>query len=184
MSPPALDRVVKTCVAKDPEECWQSAGDVVKELKDLLTLAADTTNPHAQYSVAEVHSCWYHASWLCPLHRSVQSRSYRPRLALPMAATNRPADSKSSMGSRSILRPMGRVHRCYRFTATTKASPTREINDGLLAPRFAPSQRGWVLKGFLVSVSPTVLASEGRDGDDRWTSYGLSRRSSRRLNLP
>jgi Tol biopolymer transport system component len=32
MSPPALDRVVKTCLAKDPEDRWQSAGDVGKEL--------------------------------------------------------------------------------------------------------------------------------------------------------
>ena len=27
---------------------------------------------------------------------------------------------------------------------------TREINDGLLAPRFAPSQRAWVLSGTFV----------------------------------
>ncbi len=33
MTPPALDRVVRTCLAKDPEERWQSAGDVAKELK-------------------------------------------------------------------------------------------------------------------------------------------------------
>ena len=33
MSPPALDRVVKTCLEKDPEDRWQSAGDVGKELK-------------------------------------------------------------------------------------------------------------------------------------------------------
>ncbi|HTO89081.1 MAG TPA: protein kinase [Thermoanaerobaculia bacterium] len=33
MAPPALDRVVKTCLAKDPEERWQSAGDVGKELR-------------------------------------------------------------------------------------------------------------------------------------------------------
>jgi eukaryotic-like serine/threonine-protein kinase len=33
MSPPALDRVVKACLAKDPEDRWQSAGDVAKELK-------------------------------------------------------------------------------------------------------------------------------------------------------
>jgi hypothetical protein len=44
---------------------------------------------------------------------------------------------------------------------------TREINDGLLAPRFARSQRAWVLTGFLVSVNPAVPASEGRDADDR-----------------
>jgi Tol biopolymer transport system component len=33
MTPPALDRVVRTCLAKDPDERWQSAGDVAKELK-------------------------------------------------------------------------------------------------------------------------------------------------------
>ena len=33
MAPVALDRIVKTCVAKDPEDRWQSAGDVGKELK-------------------------------------------------------------------------------------------------------------------------------------------------------
>jgi Tol biopolymer transport system component len=33
MSPPALDRVVKTCVAKDPEDRWQSAADIKRELR-------------------------------------------------------------------------------------------------------------------------------------------------------
>jgi Tol biopolymer transport system component len=33
MSPPTLDRIVRTCLAKDPEERWQSAGDVGKELR-------------------------------------------------------------------------------------------------------------------------------------------------------
>ena len=32
-TPPALDRLVRTCLAKDPEERWQSAGDIAKELK-------------------------------------------------------------------------------------------------------------------------------------------------------
>lgn len=44
---------------------------------------------------------------------------------------------------------------------------TREINDGLLAPRFAPSERAWVLTGFRVAVTPAVPASDGRDSDDR-----------------
>ena len=44
---------------------------------------------------------------------------------------------------------------------------TREINDGYLAPRFAPSQRAWVLTGAIRSVDPAVDASQGRDGDDR-----------------
>ena len=32
-APPALDRVVKTCLAKDPEDRWQSAGDLARELQ-------------------------------------------------------------------------------------------------------------------------------------------------------
>jgi len=52
-------------------------------------------------------------------------------------------------------------------TVFNRFAVTREINDGLLAPRFAPSQRGWVITGFLVPVTPAVPASAGRDGDDR-----------------
>lgn len=44
---------------------------------------------------------------------------------------------------------------------------TREINDGILAPRFAPSQRAWVLTGFFVHVKPAVAASIPRDNDNR-----------------
>jgi serine/threonine protein kinase/Tol biopolymer transport system component len=34
MTPPALERVVKTCLAKDPEDRWQSARDVVLQLRE------------------------------------------------------------------------------------------------------------------------------------------------------
>jgi Tol biopolymer transport system component len=33
MSPPALERLVQQCLAKDPDERWQSAGDVRRELE-------------------------------------------------------------------------------------------------------------------------------------------------------
>ena len=33
LTPPALDRVVKTCLAKDPDDRWQSAGDIARQLK-------------------------------------------------------------------------------------------------------------------------------------------------------
>jgi len=52
-------------------------------------------------------------------------------------------------------------------TVFNRFAVTREINDGLLAPRFSPSQRAWVLTGARVPVSPAVPASAGRDGDDR-----------------
>jgi len=52
-------------------------------------------------------------------------------------------------------------------TQFNRFAVTREINDGLLAPRFAPSQRAWVLSGGQVPVSPAVPASQGEDADDR-----------------
>jgi hypothetical protein len=44
---------------------------------------------------------------------------------------------------------------------------TREINDGLLAPRFAPSERAYVLSGFRSLVTPAVAASVPADADLR-----------------
>jgi hypothetical protein len=44
---------------------------------------------------------------------------------------------------------------------------TREIDDGLLAPRFAPSERAWVLAGSRVAVEPPVSASVPVDDDLR-----------------
>jgi hypothetical protein len=52
-------------------------------------------------------------------------------------------------------------------TQFNRFAVTREINDGLLAPRFAPSQRAWVLSGTIARVSPAVPASAGEDSDDR-----------------
>jgi serine/threonine protein kinase len=37
LAPDALDRLVKKCLAKDPDERWQSAGDLTSELKWIAT---------------------------------------------------------------------------------------------------------------------------------------------------
>ena len=52
-------------------------------------------------------------------------------------------------------------------TGFDRYAMTREINDGFLAPRFAPSQRGYVLSGFRAVVDPSVPASAGTDNDLR-----------------
>jgi Tol biopolymer transport system component/predicted Ser/Thr protein kinase len=44
LTPPALDRLVATCLAKDPDERWQSARDLTRELK---WSAASAAQPHA-----------------------------------------------------------------------------------------------------------------------------------------
>ena len=65
--------------------------------------------------------------------------------------------------------PEGRDNTCIFLVPRSynRFAVTREINDGLLAPRFAPSTRAWVLSGTLVTGFPVIAASEGRDSDDR-----------------
>ena len=52
-------------------------------------------------------------------------------------------------------------------SAFNRFAVTRELNDGLLAPRFAPSERAYVLGGFLTRVQPAVGASVPVDADLR-----------------
>ena len=33
LTPPTLDHIVRRCLAKQPEDRWQSAGDLMRELK-------------------------------------------------------------------------------------------------------------------------------------------------------
>src|SRR6202521_4018882 len=47
MTPPQLDRIVKTCMAKDPDERWQTAGDLCRELKWIAEGGSQTAVPAA-----------------------------------------------------------------------------------------------------------------------------------------
>lgn len=40
-SPPALERLIRTCLAKDPEERWQSARDVLLQLRAIASSSAE-----------------------------------------------------------------------------------------------------------------------------------------------
>jgi serine/threonine protein kinase len=48
LTPPLLDRVVKRCLAKDPEERWQTARDLAAELKFIHESASQAALPPAK----------------------------------------------------------------------------------------------------------------------------------------
>jgi hypothetical protein len=50
---------------------------------------------------------------------------------------------------------------------TTQIGVLRALATLALAPRFEPSQRAWVLSGFLTLVQPAVRASVPQDADLR-----------------
>jgi eukaryotic-like serine/threonine-protein kinase len=44
MTPPALERIVKSCLAKDPDERWQSAADLARDLKWIAEPGSQSTS--------------------------------------------------------------------------------------------------------------------------------------------
>ncbi len=66
MTPPALDRVVKTCLAKDPEDRWQTAHDVASELRWIAEGGSQAGVPAPLSRAAAAGSgwpgCWREAS--------------------------------------------------------------------------------------------------------------------------
>jgi predicted Ser/Thr protein kinase len=47
ITPPAFEHLVQKCLAKDPEDRWQSAGDVAAQLKWISTQTSQSTAPSA-----------------------------------------------------------------------------------------------------------------------------------------
>ena len=60
MTPPALQRVVKKCLAKDPDERWQSASDLASELNWIAEGGSQATEVGR---VPEGQRKWGRASW-------------------------------------------------------------------------------------------------------------------------
>ena len=47
LTPPALDRLVRRCLAKDPDDRWQHAADVAEELRGISQDAGADRRPVA-----------------------------------------------------------------------------------------------------------------------------------------
>ncbi|HVE65553.1 MAG TPA: protein kinase, partial [Thermoanaerobaculia bacterium] len=62
MSPAALDRIVKTCLSKDPEERWQSAADVKRELRWIAEGSTVAAIPSAAPRPAMRRELWWPAA--------------------------------------------------------------------------------------------------------------------------
>ncbi|MBZ5722352.1 MAG: protein kinase [Acidobacteriia bacterium] len=61
LTPPALERVVKKCLAKDPDARWQSASDLASELNWIAEAGSQAAGRGSQ---AVVSSRWLRAGWL------------------------------------------------------------------------------------------------------------------------
>ena len=69
VSPSSLDRLVSTCLAKDPEDRWQTARDVVRQLKEIQvgTTSAKATSSVSHESRSGRRWLWLTATATCAL---------------------------------------------------------------------------------------------------------------------
>jgi eukaryotic-like serine/threonine-protein kinase len=84
MTPPALERVVKQCLAKEPDDRWQTAGDLKRELNWIVQGGSQIGVPTA---VAVRRRRRLHASWIVAAVTSVAA------IALALMIVLRPKPS-------------------------------------------------------------------------------------------
>ncbi len=58
LTPPALERVVRQCLAKDPEERWQTAGDLKRELHWIAESSPSAGMPESATAPAPLRIWW------------------------------------------------------------------------------------------------------------------------------
>ena len=82
LAPAALDRLVRTCLAKDPDDRWQTAHDVVLELRGIAETAAALAQPRVS---GRVHALWLAACVLAAVMAGVVTRAFvrPPRVVAP-----------------------------------------------------------------------------------------------------
>ncbi|MGE5277929.1 MAG: protein kinase domain-containing protein, partial [Acidobacteriota bacterium] len=173
MTPPALDRVVRTCLAKDPEERWQSAGDVAKELRWIAEgSAAGVAAPAAVSSrrrnreriawaaagAALVLAAWLGLSRARPAPAAEQ-RVVRTNILLPERlflnnAVLSPDGSRLVFGGRDAA---GRVQLWVRPLDSYAATPLAGTEDGIL-PFWSPDGR---FIGFFADKKMKRIESSG-----------------------
>jgi Tol biopolymer transport system component len=74
MAPAALERLVRTCLAKDPEERWQTAHDVVLELRGIVD-GMSAAAPQRQRVASRAHWLWLAGSALAVVAAVLTTRA-------------------------------------------------------------------------------------------------------------
>jgi Tol biopolymer transport system component len=161
LTPPALDRLVKTCLAKDPDARWQSAGDLLRELKRASEAPAEAgaagpvgASGAARRSTREL------VAW------SVAAVAILTALAAGVVAYRRPTPEDTAVYRTTILPPDEAT-----FSDTTPTADRFSLSpDGR---RLAFAGRGEDRRGLTgtfgaFSASETgILAYQARGGDLR-----------------
>jgi len=117
LTPPSLERVVRACLAKDPDERWQSAADIRRELDWLHEAGTATAIPSVRRVSKRERVVWGGAVFLL-LAALIASVFLRKSPELPQVSFEIPLPPQTTLTSLSIS-PDGR-----RFLLTTPLPET------------------------------------------------------------
>ena len=166
LTPPALDRVVATCLAKDPDERWQSAGDLLRELKWIAEAGMQV-------------------SGAAPRATTVRTRA---RLAWVMAAVATAA--ALGIGALQFARPRPEPAAAIRFQVSPPAGSSIVGGGRCFSGAVSgwPARRLWCQHHWRSRAGGPVVRrgrSAGASGDGRWgVSVLVARQPVHRLLCP
>jgi len=170
VAPPALDRVLKRCLEKDPDNRWQSARDLKNELEWIAQAPSDvSTLPSSArrlqtlpwIAVAALALIAVTASWIA--YRSTRPAALKPLVRLDVDL-GRDVDLNALGGSDIILSSDGRriayLSRNHLFTRKLDQPGATElpITAGATSPFFSPDGQ-WI--GFVAGGKLRKISVEG-----------------------
>jgi serine/threonine-protein kinase len=190
LSPPSLDRLVKICLAKDPEARWQSAGDLCRELKWIKDSGsnAQMLSPQASAPLWRRIVPWAVAALSVALwmwRPSATPAVSRLTIALPpgqrLAALDQPAIAISPDGKNIVYVATdgSSLQQLYlRPLDSLEARPIAGTEDAV-SPFFSPDGRwiGFFAHDKLKKVpvdggQAAILADASSSGGASWSSQG------------
>ena len=199
MTPPALDHVVKRCLAKDPDERWQSAKDICEQLRWI-----SDSGPQAGMTASSVaakppknHLAWVAAAIAIVIALIAVAALYLHRTPLSVKQAVRftvgppergafvggiqSALSVSPDGSKLVFAAVGGSGRSQLWIRSFD-SPTAQAllgTEGARNPFWSPDSRfiafsdGGKLKRIAASGGPTDTITETRTTSGTWSREGV-----------
>jgi serine/threonine-protein kinase len=176
LSSPALDHLVKTCLAKDPDERWQTARDITKQLKWIAEAGSQASASAAAIAPARPHRRWILAAGLaCVIAAAIAGiAAWTLKLSPPQPVTRSvitlpPGDRLAPAEQRALaLSPDGKllayvaihdaVQQLYLRAMDGFEAKAVPGTEGATAPFFSPDSQ-WI--GFIAGGSLKKVSASG-----------------------